>query len=124
MRLIKISLWPALLHAFCLVGLFLLALFATPAVKAQEGNRSVVTRVPPVYPALASRMHVSGTVVLIASVQANGSVHDVHATSGHALLRGPAEEAVRLWKFTRAPDPSDVEIKVQFQLEALNASGH
>jgi TonB family protein len=53
----------------------------------------------PDYPGLAKIAHIGGPVVLQAVIAKNGSVIATHTLSGHRLLRGAAEDAVRRWRF-------------------------
>jgi TonB family protein len=79
-----------------------------------DAHRPVVTRVNPVYPELARRMHVVGTVVLRVTIQADGKVTDAKVESGHALLGPSAEEAVRQWHFAPGPDTTQTTIDINF----------
>ncbi len=99
--------------------LLVLASVALCIGSAFAGNvhRAVVTRVPPVYPELARRMHVGGKVVLMVTIQADGTVSATKVESGHALLTAAAEDAVRRWHFAPNPDPSETEIEVNFSLD-------
>lgn len=81
---------------------------------AASARRTVVSKVPPIYPELARRMHVSGTVVMHLTIQPDGSVSDAKVESGHALLATAAQQAVRQWKFEPGPDTSDVTVDVNF----------
>jgi TonB family protein len=86
---------------------------------ALAGNvhRAVVTRVPPVYPELAHRMHVGGKVVLLVQIQADGTVSDTKVESGHALLTSAAQDAVKRWRFAPNPEPSESEVEVNFTIQ-------
>jgi TonB family protein len=90
-----------------------LALGAGSAVAA-TAHRAVVSKVPPIYPELARRMHVSGTVVLHLVVAPDGSVSDAKVESGHALLGPAAQEAVKRWKFEPSSESSDFTVDVNF----------
>ncbi|HEY6413518.1 MAG TPA: energy transducer TonB [Edaphobacter sp.] len=87
------------------------------AALAGDSHRAVVTRVPPVYPELAHRMHVGGKVVLLVEIQPDGSVSDTKVESGHALLVPAAQDAVRKWKFTPNPSASESEVEINFNIE-------
>jgi TonB family protein len=91
-------------------------LTAGPAFAA-SAHRNVVSKVPPMYPELARRMHISGTVVLRLTIQPDGSVSDAKVESGHALLGPAAQEAVKRWKFEPGPDPSDMTVDVNFSAQ-------
>jgi TonB family protein len=77
-------------------------------------RRAIVSRVPPAYPELARRMHVSGKVVLLVSVDADGKVLATKVESGHALLAPAAQDAVSRWRFAPNPEASESEIEVNF----------
>jgi TonB family protein len=59
-------------------------------------------------------MHVSGKVVLLVSVDADGKVSATKVESGHALLAPAAQDAVSHWRFAPNPEPSESEIEVNF----------
>ena len=94
-----------------------LALCAAP-VFAAGAPRAVIKRVSPIYPELARRMHVGGTVMILVTVQANGTVSATKVESGHALLTAAAEDAVRHWRFAPTTDTSESEVEINF-----NATG-
>ena len=94
-----------------LLGALLLG--AAPGFAAGAARRAI-TRVPPVYPELARRMHITGTVVVHLTVQPDGSVSDAKIESGHALLGSAAQDAVRRWKFEPGSDTTDMVVDVNF----------
>ncbi len=55
------------------------------------------TKIDPVYPAEAIENHVSGTVVLHATISPEGSVEALRVISGPASLQQAALDAVRRW---------------------------
>jgi len=55
--------------------------------------------VSPIYPPLASRARVSGTVVLEATLTAQGTVEEIRVISGHPLLIDAAIDAVKKWQY-------------------------
>jgi TonB family protein len=90
-----------------------LALSASPA-SAANIHRAIVTRVSPAYPELARRMHVGGKVVLLVTIQPDGTVSSTKVESGHALLSPAAQDAVSHWRFAPNPEASESEIEVNF----------
>ena len=80
-------------------------------------HRTIVSRVAPVYPELARRMHVGGKVVLLVSVDASGNVSNTKVESGHALLAPAAQDAVKRWHFAPAPEATQSEIDVNFDID-------
>jgi TonB family protein len=85
---------------------------------AVVAQRAVVSRVAPTYPELARRMHVSGKVVLLVTIQADGKVSATKVESGHALLAPAAQDAVSRWRFVPAPEASESEIDVNFSSDS------
>ena len=100
-----------------LLALGSLALTAGTA-HAVNVHRAIVSRVAPVYPELARRMHIGGRVVLLVSVDANGNVSNTKVESGHALLAPAAEDAVKRWHFAPNPEPTVSEIDVNFDMDS------
>lgn len=79
-------------------------------------DRGVKQRVAPVYPELAKRMKITGDVKVEATVDMDGKVTEVKATSGSKTLSPAAEDAVRKWKFLPGPSVSHVEVTVRFEI--------
>ena len=92
------------------------ALCVSTAYAASDIHRAIVSRVTPTYPELAKRMHVGGKVVLLVTIQPDGSVSSTKVESGHALLVLAAQEAVMHWRFAPNPEPSETEVEVSFNL--------
>ncbi|MDE1176324.1 MAG: energy transducer TonB [Edaphobacter sp.] len=81
---------------------------------AHAAARRAVSKVAPIYPELARRMHVSGVVVMHLTIQPDGSVSDAKVESGHALLATAAQNAVKQWKFEPAAVTTDATVDVNF----------
>jgi TonB family protein len=81
-------------------------------------HRAIVSKVSPAYPELARRMHVSGKVVLLVTIDADGKVSATKVESGHALLAPAAQDAVSRWRFAPAPETSESEIDVNFSSDS------
>ncbi len=94
--------------------LALLLTFALPARASDE--RALKTKVPPVYPEIAKRMKICGSVKLEATVDADGKVKDVKEVSGNHMLVLAAEEAVRKWKFESGNGDATVDVSINFAL--------
>lgn len=84
---------------------------------ADNIHRAVVSRVNPVFPELARRMHLSGKVVLLVTIQPDGSVSSTKVESGHALLAPAAQDAVSRWRFSPNSSVSESEIEVNFNAQ-------
>jgi TonB family protein len=83
-------------------------------VFAAPTHRAIVSRVSPTYPELARRMHVSGKVVLLVSIDADGKVSGTKVESGHALLVQAAQDAVSRWRFAPETESSESEVEINF----------
>jgi protein TonB len=83
---------------------------------------SLVSQVPPVYPAVARAARIQGTVVLSAVIAKDGTVENLSLLSGHPLLVPAAMDAVKQWRYrpyTLNGQPVEVmtQIHVNFQLQ-------
>jgi protein TonB len=58
-----------------------------------------IKMVPPVFPLLASKARVTGTVTLEATLTAQGTVEEIKVISGHPLLTDAAIECVKQWQY-------------------------
>jgi TonB family protein len=89
-------------------------------VKGQDAQGDIVRRakskVQPMYPELARRMNLTGTVKVAVVVAANGTVKDAKVLGGHPVLATAALDAVRKWRF----EPASIETSgvVDFKFEA------
>jgi len=59
----------------------------------------LLDRVLPVYPPIARAAGVQGTVVLEATISANGTIKNLRVVSGNAMLRQAAIDAVSRWRY-------------------------
>ena len=94
---------------------FVMCLQLGMAQKPQgELARKVKSQVTPLYPDLARRMNVKGSVKLLVTVAANGSVKSTKVVGGHPLLVTASEDAIRRWKFEPAAEESTGVIEFNF----------
>jgi TonB family protein len=84
-------------------------------VKTEDLARKPKTRIAPVYPEVARRMNIEGTVKLAVVVSANGSVKSSKAVGGHPVLVNAAIDAMRQWKFEAAQTESSGIVEFRFQ---------
>lgn len=59
----------------------------------------LIQKTQPVYPLIAKTGHVSGTIVLAATISKTGNVESLRVVSGPEILRISAVNAVRTWRF-------------------------
>jgi TonB family protein len=82
----------------------------SPVCRAQqqeEGRRKMVTRVVPLYPNLAQKMGIAGSVKIEAVVAPNGTVKSAAILGGHPVLAQAGLDAVQRCKW----EPSTHETK-------------
>jgi TonB family protein len=82
---------------------------------------SIIRRVAPVYPPLAVSRRLEGSVTLLASVAADGTVGEIKVLRGEPIFATAAIEAVRHWRYTPTmldgkPDSANREITIRFKL--------
>jgi TonB family protein len=87
---------------------------AQPA-QNDEIARRAKTKVQPVYPELARKMNLAGTVKIEVVVAPNGSVKDARVIGGHPVLAGAALDAAKKWRFEPASAESSGVIDFKFE---------
>jgi TonB family protein len=105
--------------AALLVIVAVIAGTGTVSIQAQEPGseiaRRVKTKVQPVYPELARRMNLTGTVKVQVLVAQNGTVKDAKIVGGHPVLANAALDAVRKWRFEPATVESSGVVDFKFE---------
>jgi protein TonB len=100
-------------------------LTATPApppmAAALATAPSLLTKVDPVYPALARQARISGDVRLSALIGTDGHVQRIVVVSVHPLLIPAALEAVKQWVYAPIPAAGAVQVIVPFRIDGGNA---
>jgi len=82
----------------------------------------LISHVDPVYPTLARNQRISGSVVIDASIDANGRVTTMKVVSGPTLLHQSAMDALKQWKYQPAmlngtPVSMHLSVAIQFRLQ-------
>lgn len=103
--------------------LAVLSLFLTVMplkIKAQQPQneeilRRAKTKVQPVYPDLARKMNITGSVKVEVVVSPNGTVKEARVVGGHPVLAGAALDAAKKWRFEPAPQESSGVIDFKFE---------
>ena len=99
-----------------LLALLMLATFRPLSAVAQgELSRKTKTKVAPVYPALARRMNITGTVKVLVVVAPSGSLKDTKVVGGNPLLVNAAMDALKKWKFEAADSESTGTVEFKFE---------
>ncbi len=84
-------------------------------MRQAEITRRVKSKVQAVYPELARKMNITGTVKVEVVVAANGTVKDAKVVGGHPVLANAALEAVRKWRFEPAAGESSGIVDFKFE---------
>jgi len=79
-----------------------------------EEDRKLKSKIDPVYPDLAKRMNVTGTVKVMVVIATNGTVKSAKPLGGHPLLIEPAVEAVKKWKYEPASEETTTTVQFTF----------
>jgi len=104
-----------------LLAVVTLAMMLGPVIVGaqQTQNEELVRRaknkVQPVYPELARKMNIAGTVKIEVVVSPNGSVKDARVVGGHPVLASAALDAARKWRFEPAAGESTGIIDFRFE---------
>lgn len=83
--------------------------------QSDELVRRAKTKVQPVYPELARKMNIIGTVKIEVVVAPNGTVKDARVVGGHPVLAGAAQDAAKKWRFEPASVESSGIIDFKFE---------
>ena len=87
--------------------------------RAQEAQGEIVrrakSRVLPVYPELARKMNITGSVKIEVVVAPNGTVKDAKIVGGHPVLANAALDAVRKWRFEPATVETSGVVDIKFE---------
>ncbi len=86
-------------------------------VTAENDARKLKSKVDPVYPELARRSHIAGTVRIEVVIAANGQVLNTKALGGNPVLVQSAEQAVRKWRYEPGPETTLI---VEFHFQDSN----
>jgi TonB family protein len=68
-------------------------------ISADIAEGRLLQKTTPIYPPIAEAAHVSGTVVLQATISKTGSIEDLRVVSGPAMLQQSALDAVKTWRY-------------------------
>jgi TonB family protein len=80
----------------------------------QEGRRRIVDRVVPVYPDLARKMQIRGTVRVEVVVTPSGKTKLTQVIGGNPLLAKAAVDAIEKWKWVPAPQETKELVELNF----------
>jgi TonB family protein len=106
-----------------IAAMFALSVAATVGavhVRAQQAQndelvRRAKSKVQPLYPDLARKMNIAGTVKVEVVVAPNGSVKGARVVGGHPVLATAALDAAKKWRFEPASVESSGVIDFKFE---------
>jgi TonB family protein len=99
--------------ALACLGL-LTAGFGLQASSQDETARKIKSKVAPVYPDLARKMSITGTVRMKVVVSPNGTMKDAKVVGGHPILVNAAMDAIKKWKFEPATSETTETVEFTF----------
>jgi TonB family protein len=79
--------------------------------QAQEG-RKILTQAAPIYPELAKRFGLSGTVKVQVVIAEDGQIKQTKVLGGHPLLVDATLDALKKWKY--APSNGETNATLEF----------
>ena len=79
--------------------------YSNRAFAEEHLERKIRVRVAPIYPDIARKMKLNGTVRVQIVVSPDGNVKETKVIGGHPILVTAAVDAVKKWKF----DPASAE---------------
>ena len=83
--------------------------------QSEELVRRAKSKIQPLYPDLARKMNISGTVKVEVVVAPNGTVKDARVVGGHPVLASAALDAAKKWRFEPAAGESTGIIDFKFE---------
>jgi TonB family protein len=83
--------------------------------QGEEIVRRAKNKVQPLYPELARKMNLAGTVKIQVVVAPNGTVKDARVMGGHPVLANAALDAAKKWRFEPAAGESSGVIDFKFE---------
>lgn len=83
--------------------------------QSEELVRRAKTKVQPIYPEMAKKFNISGTVKIEVVVGPNGVVKEARVVGGHPVLASSALDAAKKWRFEPAGGESTGIIDFKFE---------
>jgi TonB family protein len=105
---------PVFFLVFATAAIVLSGTFSWAQQTESEVTRKVVSRVAPVYPALARKLNLHGLVKLEVVIASDGSVKSAEVTGGNPVLAQAAVDAVRKWRYEATPEQTHGLVELTF----------
>jgi TonB family protein len=112
----KPSIRPFFKATFVALSLGVITFSPTPSLAQEqtEGKRAIVDRVVPVYPDLARRAQIHGTVRVGVVVTPSGKAKLTQVIGGNPLLAKAAVDAIEKWKWAPAAQETKELVELNF----------
>ena len=107
---------PSFVAALIVFSLGVIAFSPLPSLGQDqpEGKRAIVDRVVPVYPDLARRAQIHGTVRVGVVVAPSGKAKFTQVIGGNPLLAKAAVDAIEKWKWAPAAQETKELVELNF----------
>jgi len=103
---------PTLVRLVLSLAFTVLLLF--PGSSWAQESRKLIKKVDPVYPELARKMNMTGSIKVEISITADGGVHDFRLLGGNPVLAAAVEDAVKQWKYASGPAETKKGLEFKF----------
>lgn len=107
----KVKRWASVVMLVLVTGL---SLGVRAATAEDDGGRKIKSKVSPMYPELARRMNLTGTVKVEVVIGPNGVVKSTKVIGGHPVLVEPALDAVKKWRYEPASEETTTTVEFHF----------
>jgi TonB family protein len=107
------------IRRICAFGLMLLSLgwAGVRCAQADSAERQPRIKSEPVYPDLARKMHIVGTVKISVTIAPTGIVKSTKVIGGNPVLVEAALAAVKKWRFESAPEETTQVVEFRFNAQ-------
>jgi len=85
----------------------------TANLQGQEGRKAMSNPVP-VYPEVAKRMRLTGTVKVQVVIGTDGRIKEKNFIGGHPVLVNAVEETLKNWKYAPASGETTTQLEFNF----------
>lgn len=85
-----------------------------PSAVAQE-HRKAISHPAPVYPEIAKRMQLAGTVKVQVVIAPDGQIKDTRVIGGHPILVNTVQETLKNWKYATSTSETTLVLEFSFQ---------
>ncbi|HEY3768849.1 MAG TPA: TonB family protein [Candidatus Angelobacter sp.] len=90
-------------------------------ISSGVANSLKIKDVTPIYPDTAKQVGIDGDVILVATINTDGTLENLRLVQGNPILAASALDAVRQWKYkpfilNGKPAEAETTIKVQFHM--------